>query len=116
MHRRPDQSAPATVSPTGVGYEGPEQGRDRRAQAGDILTTAQGVWIPDTDHSSEVARRVGRRRRGARGRRQRPGGAGVLTDDSAHASLAAGLLGALGLHRAWDRTPLVTNNAVPPAP
>jgi catalase len=45
-----------------------------------------------------------------------PGAPGVLTGDSADGSLAAGLIGALGLHRAWDRTPLVTNNAVPPAP
>ena len=49
--RKPDQSAPRTVSPTGVGYEGPTEGRDPRAQAGDALTTPNGVRIPDSDHS-----------------------------------------------------------------
>jgi catalase len=55
--REPDQSAPTTVSPTGVAYEGPKQGRDPRAQAGDFLTSAQGVRIPDTDHSLKAGRR-----------------------------------------------------------
>jgi catalase len=55
--RRPDQSAPRTVSPTGVGYEGPKEGRDPRAQAGDYLTTSTGVRIPDTDHSLKAGRR-----------------------------------------------------------
>ena len=32
--RQPDQSAPKTVSPTGVAYEGPKGGRDPRGQAG----------------------------------------------------------------------------------
>ena len=27
--------------------------------------------------------------------------------------MATELISALGMHRAWDRTPLVTNNAVP---
>jgi catalase len=55
--RKPDQSAPRTVSPTGVPYEGPKEGRDPRAQAGDFLTTAQGVRLPDTDHSLKAGRR-----------------------------------------------------------
>ncbi|MEU2348143.1 catalase [Modestobacter sp. NPDC049651] len=55
--RQPDQSAPRTVSPTGVGYEGPERGRDPRAQAGDFLTTPNGVRIPDTDHSLKAGPR-----------------------------------------------------------
>jgi catalase len=55
--RKPDQSAPKTVSPTGVAYEGPKQGRDPRAQAGEFLTSAQGVRLPDTDHSLKAGRR-----------------------------------------------------------
>src|ERR671926_1102481 len=55
--RQPDQSAPSTVSPTGVGYEGPREGRDPRAQAGDVLTTPNGVRIPDTDHSLKAGPR-----------------------------------------------------------
>jgi catalase len=55
--RKPGQSAPRTVSPTGVGYEGPEEGRDPRAQAGDALTTPNGVRIPDTDHSLKAGER-----------------------------------------------------------
>src|SRR4029453_13894439 len=45
--RKPDQSAPTTVSPTGVGYGGPKDGRDPRAQAGDRLTTPNGGRTPD---------------------------------------------------------------------
>src|SRR3954465_15879524 len=55
--RRPDQKAPRTVSPTGVGYDGPKDGRDPRAQATDALTTANGVRIPDNDHSLKAAPR-----------------------------------------------------------
>ncbi|MCW2697358.1 MAG: katE [Modestobacter sp.] len=55
--RQPDQSAPSTVSPTGVRYEGPKEGRDPRAQAGEFLTTPNGVRIPDTDHSLKAGRR-----------------------------------------------------------
>jgi catalase len=55
--RQPDQSAPRTVSPTGVGYEGPKDGRDPRAQAGDTLTTPNGVRIPDSDHSLKAGPR-----------------------------------------------------------
>jgi catalase len=55
--RQPDQKAPTTVSPTGVGYEGPKEGRDPRAQAGDALTTPNGVRIPDSDHSLKAGPR-----------------------------------------------------------
>ncbi|TFV52520.1 catalase [Blastococcus sp. TF02A_35] len=55
--RKPNTSAPRTVSPTGVGYEGPKDGRDPRAQAGDTLTTPNGVRIPDTDHSLKAGPR-----------------------------------------------------------
>ncbi|TFV86343.1 catalase [Blastococcus sp. CT_GayMR20] len=55
--RQPDQSAPKTVSPTGVGYDGPKNGRDPRAQAGDKLTTPNGVRIDDTDHSLKAGPR-----------------------------------------------------------
>src|SRR3954468_4060184 len=55
--RRPDQKAPATVSPTGVGYEGPREGRDPREQAGDALTTPNGVRLPDSDHSLKAGPR-----------------------------------------------------------
>jgi catalase len=45
------------VSATGVVHEGPEKGRDPRAQAGEFLTTPNGVRIPDTDHSLKAGRR-----------------------------------------------------------
>jgi catalase len=46
-----DQSAPASVGPTG------SSGSVRRAQTGDYLTTAQGLRLPDTDHSLKVGDR-----------------------------------------------------------
>jgi catalase len=55
--RQPDQSAPTTVSPTGVGYEGSKDGRDPRGQATDKLTTPNGVRIPDSDHSLKAGPR-----------------------------------------------------------
>jgi catalase len=55
--RRPDQKAPGTFSPTGVGYTGPREGRDPREQAGDALTTPNGVRIPDSDHSLKAGPR-----------------------------------------------------------
>src|SRR5919205_50909 len=55
--RKPDQAAPSTVSPTGVGFEGPKTGRDPREQAGDALTTPNGVRIPDNDHSLKAGPR-----------------------------------------------------------
>jgi catalase len=55
--RRPEQSAPRTVSPTGVGYDGPKDARDPRGQSGDALTTPNGVRIPDSDHSLKAGPR-----------------------------------------------------------
>ncbi|SOD73607.1 catalase [Jatrophihabitans sp. GAS493] len=54
--RQPDQGAPKRTSPTGVvaGDPGP---RDERAQAGQFLTTAQGLRLPDTDHSLKAGER-----------------------------------------------------------
>jgi catalase len=49
--RQPAQSAPANVGPTGS-PDGAE-----RAQAGDSLTTAQGLRLPDTDHSLKAGDR-----------------------------------------------------------
>jgi catalase len=49
--RKADQSAPASVGPTGS-PDGAE-----RAQAGDSLTTAQGLRLPDTDHSLKAGDR-----------------------------------------------------------
>ena len=42
-----------------------------------------------------------------------PDAPGVLTGTKASKAMATELISALGMHRAWDRTPLVTNNAVP---
>ncbi|MEN3301690.1 catalase [Pseudonocardia sp.] len=55
--RKPDQSAPAPVSPTGVEVPLPDGAPDPRAQAGDVLTSPQGVRIPDTDHSLKAGPR-----------------------------------------------------------
>src|SRR3954454_4107500 len=55
--RKPDQSSPSPVSPTGVEVPIPEGARDPRAQAGDTLTSPQGVRIPDTDHSLKAGSR-----------------------------------------------------------
>lgn len=51
---KPDQSGPATVSPTGQ-----ETGADRAAvaQGGEYLTTAQGTRLYDTDHSLKAGPR-----------------------------------------------------------
>ena len=54
--RNPDQSAPKLTSPTGV-VTGEPGSADVRAQAGDYLTTAQGLRLPDTDHSLKVGDR-----------------------------------------------------------
>ena len=48
--RKPDQSAPAAVSPTGA-TNGQRPDADPRAQSGQYLTTAHGLRLPDTDHS-----------------------------------------------------------------
>jgi catalase len=54
--RKADQSAPTPAGPTGVtdSTSGPV---DARAQAGEFLTTAQGLRLPDTDHSLKAGER-----------------------------------------------------------
>ena len=54
--RKPDQSAPAAVSPTGA-TNGQRADADPRAQSGRYLTTAQGLRLPDTDHSLKAGDR-----------------------------------------------------------
>ena len=46
---KPDQSSPAPVEPMGLA--------GTRAQSGEFLTTAQGVRLPDTDHSLKAGAR-----------------------------------------------------------
>ncbi|MGE2729024.1 catalase [Mycolicibacterium vaccae] len=54
--RRPKQSAPAAVSATGS-VKGAAPQDDPRSQQGRYLTSAQGVRIPDTDHSLKAGKR-----------------------------------------------------------
>ncbi|MET0996322.1 MAG: catalase, partial [Mycobacterium sp.] len=54
--RKPDLSAPRPASPTGV-TNGQSPDPDPRAQSGEFLTTAQGVRLPDTDHSLKAGAR-----------------------------------------------------------
>jgi catalase len=54
--RQPDQTAPTRTSPTGV-VAGEPGAIDARAQAGQYLTTAQGLRLPDTDHSLKAGDR-----------------------------------------------------------
>ena len=54
--RKPDQSAPRPASPTGV-TNGQSPDPDPRAQSGEFLTTAQGLRLPDTDHSLKAGAR-----------------------------------------------------------
>jgi catalase len=54
--RKSDQSAPKTASPTGV-INGQSADPDPRAQSGTYLTTAQGLRLPDTDHSLKAGTR-----------------------------------------------------------
>jgi catalase len=54
--RKSDQSAPKTASPTGV-INGQSADSDPRAQSGIYLTTAQGLRLPDTDHSLKAGAR-----------------------------------------------------------
>jgi catalase len=54
--RKPDQSAPKPASPTGV-TNGQLTDSDPRAQSGEFLTTAQGLRLPDTDHSLKAGPR-----------------------------------------------------------
>ncbi|MGA8329529.1 MAG: catalase [Mycobacterium sp.] len=55
--RHPDQSAPAKVSVTGASVDGVRADTDPRAQQGEYLTTAQGLRLPDTDHSLKAGPR-----------------------------------------------------------
>jgi len=55
--RKPDQSGPAQVSPTGRTISDGAVDGDPRAQTGAFLTTAQGVRLPDTDHSLKAGTR-----------------------------------------------------------
>jgi catalase len=43
-----------------------------------------------------------------------PGAPGVITGKKSNGKLAAEMVAALGMHRAWDRTPLVAASMVPP--
>lgn len=54
--RKPDQAAPRPASPTGV-TNGQSSDPDPRAQSGEYLTTAQGLRMPDTDHSLKAGAR-----------------------------------------------------------
>ena len=54
---KPDQSAPAQVSATGVAFQPSEGDRDPRGQGGDKITSPNGVRIPDTDHALKAGRR-----------------------------------------------------------
>ena len=54
--RQPDQTAPKPASPTGS-IDGEAVGFDSRAQSGKYLTTAQGLRLPDTDHSLKAGER-----------------------------------------------------------
>ena len=56
---KPDQSGPATVSPTGQ-PTGADQARV--AQSGSYLTNAQGTRLYDTDHSLKAGWSTGARR------------------------------------------------------
>ncbi len=55
--RTSDQAAPKPASPTGVTSDDGDDVTDARAQAGRFLTTAQGLRLPDTDHSLKVGER-----------------------------------------------------------
>jgi catalase len=55
--RQKDQAAPKPASPTGVAEQVVDGRENARAQAGEYLTTAQGVRLPDTDHSLKAGRR-----------------------------------------------------------
>ena len=54
--RKSDQSAPEPASPTGV-TDPQHADPDPRAQSGALLTTGQGLRLPDTDHSLKVGER-----------------------------------------------------------
>ena len=52
--RKPDQATSKVVGPAGAP---PSPDPDSRAQSGEYLTTAQGVRLPDTDHSLKAGSR-----------------------------------------------------------
>jgi catalase len=54
--RQPDQTAPKPTSPTG-NTNGEAADFNPRAQSGKFLTTAQGLRLPDTDHSLKAGDR-----------------------------------------------------------
>jgi catalase len=54
--RKLDQASPKPISPTGV-TNGQTPDPDPRAQSGAYLTTAQGLRLPDTDHSLKAGAR-----------------------------------------------------------
>ncbi|CAN5535294.1 catalase CatB [soil metagenome] len=54
--RKPDQAAPKKTRSTGFIADGSTDG-EVYAQSGDYLTTAQGVRLPDTDHSLKAGSR-----------------------------------------------------------
>jgi catalase len=54
--RKPDQTAPRPASPTGV-TDGQVSDPHPRAQSGAYLTTAEGLRLPDTDHSLKAGAR-----------------------------------------------------------
>ena len=54
--RKPEQTAPKPTSPTGS-TNGEVADFDPRAQSGKYLTTAQGLRLPDTDHSLKAGNR-----------------------------------------------------------
>lgn len=55
--RKRDQCAPRPASATGAATNGDRSDGDSRAQQGSYLTTAQGVRLPDTDHSLKAGSR-----------------------------------------------------------
>src|SRR6202161_1617079 len=56
--RNTDQSSRNAANATGAATSTPaDPGRERWAQASDVLTTAQGVRLPDTDHSLKAGDR-----------------------------------------------------------
>src|SRR3954463_2091260 len=55
--RKPSQSAPRRASATGATSNGESPDADPRTQRGEFLTTAQGLRLPDTDHSLKVGTR-----------------------------------------------------------
>jgi catalase len=55
--RKPDQSAPTKRTATGASTKDIASNTEERAQQGTYLTTAQGLRLPDTDHSLKAGNR-----------------------------------------------------------